>query len=257
MTSAAFVADTIPDNYEPRAELLSGKTILITGAGDGIGRVAATTYARYGATVLLLGRTEEKLEAVYDEIETAGGAKPGIIPMDLNDAPEEAYQSLLAGLQAEFQCLDGLLHNAALLGDRRPIESAGLAAWQEVMQVNVNAQFALTRYLLPLMQQAPSASIVLTSSSVGRVGRAYWGAYAVSKFATEGFMQVLAQELENTSEIRVNTLNPKATNTAMRRTAYPGETPTDNPSPEAIMAAYLYLMGDDSRGITGRAFDAR
>ena len=125
------------------------------------------------------------------------------------------------------------------------------------MQVNVNAQFLLTRHLLPLLQAAPAASIVFTSSGVGRKGRAYWGAYAVSKFATEGFMQVLADELENTSNVRVNSLNPGATNTAMRRSAYPGERPTDNPAPEEIMATYLYLMGDDSRGVTGQAFNAR
>ncbi len=247
----------LPDGYTPRADLLQGKTILVTGAGDGIGRVAALTFAAHGATVLLLGRTESKLAAVYDEIEAAGGAKPGIIALDLNTAPESAYTTLADGLAAEFDCLDGLLHNAALLGDRRPIASAGYAQWQEVMQVNVNAQFVLTREMLPLLERSPAASIVLTSSTVGRVGRAHWGAYAVSKFATEGFMQVLAGELENTSNIRVNSLNPKATNTQMRRLAYPGENPSDNPSPEDIMPAYLYLISEDSAPVTGAAFDAR
>lgn len=247
----------IPANYLPRTDLLQGKTLMVTGAGDGIGRTAALTYAQHGATVLLLGRTASKLEAVYDEIEAAGGARAAIVEMDLSSAAEDSYGTLAAGLAGEFPHLDGLLHNAALLGDRRPIESAGYASWQEVMQVNVNAQFMLTRHLLPLLQQAPMASILLTSSTVGRIGKAYWGAYAVSKFATEGFMQVLADELENTSKIRVNSLNPRATNTGMRRAAYPGETPTDNPSPEDIMPAYLFLMGDDSAGVTGRAFDAR
>lgn len=247
----------IPVDYQAQNDLLQGKNILVTGAGDGIGRVAALTYARHGATVLLLGRTASKLEAVYDEIEQAGGATPGIIELDLASAPEETYTTLADNLSTELTCLDGILHNAALLGDKRPIENSGYTAWQEVMQVNVNAQFVLTRTLLPMLQEANAASIVLTSSTVGRVGRAFWGAYAVSKFATEGFMQVLAGELENTTKIRVNTLNPKATNTGMRRSAYPAETPTENPSPEEIMPAYLYLMGDDSIGITGKAFDAR
>ena len=88
---------------------------------------------------------------------------------------------------------------------------------------------------------------------VGRTGKAYWGAYAVSKFATEGFMQVLASELENTSKIRVNSLNPGATNTSMRRSAYPAEQPDSNPSPDEIMATYLFLMGDDSLGVTPSA----
>ena len=140
---------SIPANYLPRANLLAGKTILVTGAGDGIGRSAALSYARYGATVLLLGRTGSKLEAVYDEIEAAGGAKPAIIEMDLSTAPEDSYATLADSLGSEFSCLDGILHNAALLGDRRPIANAGYTTWLEVMQVNVNAQFLLTRYLLP------------------------------------------------------------------------------------------------------------
>ena len=246
-----------PAHYRPNNQLLQGRNILVTGAGDGIGRAAALTYARHGATVLLLGRTGNKLEAVYDEIEAVGGPRPAIIEMDLATAGEESYDKLADGLAGEFDCLDGLLHNAGMLGDRTSIQNANYTTWQEVMQVNVNAQFVLTRYLLPLLQRAKNASVILTSSGVGREGRAYWGAYSVSKFATEGFMQVLAQEMENTSRIRVNSLNPKGTNTAMRRTAYPAENPTDNPSPEDIMGAYLFLMGDDSLGITGKAFDAR
>ena len=248
---------TAPADYKPAADLLRDKTILVTGAGDGIGRAAALTYAAHGATVILLGRTESKLEQVYDEIEAAGWPKPGLVALDLATATEENVINLANGLAGEFPHLDGLLHNASILGERRPIESTAYAAWQEVMQVNVNAQFLLTRHMLPLLQAAPAASIVFTSSGVGRTGRAYWGAYAVSKFATEGFMQVLADELENTSKVRVNSLNPGATNTAMRRSAYPAEKPTTNPSPEEIMATYLYLMGDDSAGVTGQAFNAR
>ena len=248
---------SVAENYKPRRDLLRNKTILVTGAGDGIGRVAALSYANHGATVILLGRTGSKLEAVYDEIEKSGGPQPAILELDLATATEENYINLAGSLGGEFDHLDGILHNASILGERRPIESAGYASWLEVMQVNVNAQFLLTRHLLPALQAAPKASIIFTSSGVGRTGKAYWGAYAVSKFATEGFMQVLASELENTSKIRVNSLNPGATNTAMRRTAYPAERPTDNPSPEALMNTYLFLMGDDSAGVTGKTFDAQ
>jgi NAD(P)-dependent dehydrogenase (short-subunit alcohol dehydrogenase family) len=177
--------------------------------------------------------------------------------MDLAVTGDEQCAELATAMTDTFGVLDGLLHNASVLGERRPIESSTYAGWQEVMQVNVNAQFLLTRHLLPLLQAAPSASIVFTSSGVGRKGRAFWGAYAVSKFATEGFMQVLADELENTCEVRVNSLNPGATNTAMRRTAYPSETPTDNPAPADIMPAYLYLMGDDSKGVNGQTLSVR
>lgn len=246
-----------PADYQAAPDLLKGKTIMVTGAGDGIGRIAALTYAGYGATVILLGRTESKLEAVYDEIEAGGNPKPALVELDLATVTDDQCIQLAQGLAEEFGHLDGLLHNASLLGERRPIESASYSAWQEVIQVNVNAQFVLTRQLLPLLQAAPSASIVFTSSGVGRVGRAFWGAYAVSKFATEGFMQVLSSELENTSNIRVNCINPGATNTAMRRTAYPAENPTENPAPEEIMGIYLYLMGQDSIGATGISFNAQ
>lgn len=247
----------IPADYSPAQDLLQGKVVLITGAGDGIGRAAAESYAAHGATVVLLGRTVSKLEAVYDSIEAAGGAQPALFPMDLASATEADYASLAEAVAGTFGHLDGLLHNASLLGERRPVASATWPTWAEVMQVNVNAQFLLSRALLPLLEQAPQASVIFTSSGVGRRGRAYWGAYAVSKFATEGLMQVLADELENTSRIRVNSLNPGATNTAMRRTAYPAETPTTNPSPADIMPAYLYLMGEDSVGVTGQAVAAQ
>lgn len=246
-----------PANYRPAARLLQGRNILVTGAGDGIGRAAALTYAAYGATTILLGRTGSKLEAVYDEIERGGGPRPAIVELDLATATEDNFMHLAGSLAQEFDRLDGLLHNAGLLGERRPIESAGYAAWLEVMQVNVNAQFLLTRALLPLLQAANNASIIFTSSGVGRSGRAYWGAYSVSKFATEGLAQVLADELENTSRIRVNCINPGPTNTAMRHTAYPAENPTDNPDPIALMPTYLFLMGDDSLGVNGRSFNAQ
>jgi NAD(P)-dependent dehydrogenase (short-subunit alcohol dehydrogenase family) len=246
-----------PANYRPAARLLQDRNIMVTGAGDGIGRAAALTYAAFGATVILVGRTGSKLEAVYDEIERAGGARPAIVELDLAAATEENFLHLASGLAQEFERLDGLLHNASVLGERRPIESSSYGAWQEVMQVNVNAQFLLTRALMPLLQASSNASVIFTSSGVGRRGKAYWGAYAVSKFATEGLVQVLADELENTSRIRVNSINPGPTNTAMRRTAYPAETPTDNPDPAALMPTYLFLMGDDSLGVNGRSFNAQ
>jgi len=246
-----------PSDYSPVTDALAGKSILVTGAGAGIGRTAALSYAGHGATVILLGRTVEKLESVYDEILAAGGAEPAIFPMDLASADEEACKNCADAVSTEFPHLDGLLHNASVLGERRPIASAKFGPWQEVMQVNVNAQFLLTQALLPLLEAAPNSSIIFTSSGVGRTGKAFWGAYAVSKFATEGLVQVLASELENISNIRVNALNPGATNTAMRRTAYPGEDPKTNPSPEDIMSTYLYLMSDASIGVTGQTFDAQ
>lgn len=248
---------TLPENYQAAPDLLRGRIILITGAGDGIGRACALSCAAHGATVILIGKTIAKLEAVYDEIEQAGGPQAAIYPLHLGGAKAEDYAELHDVLEREFGRLDGLLHNAGILGQRKSIEQTTPENWSEVLQVNLTAPFLMTRALLPLLNNSDDASIVFTSSGVGRRGRAYWGAYAVSKFGTEGLAQILADELSGTTSIRVNCINPGATNTVMRRTAYPAENPAVNPLPEQIMPAYLYLLGPDSRGVTGGSFDAQ
>jgi len=244
-------------NYTPSPRLLTERIILVTGAGDGIGRAAAKSFAAHGATVILLGRTIKKLEAVYDEIEQAGHPQPAIYPMNLEGANPNDYENLANTLETEFGQLNGLLHNASLLGTLTPLEHYNIKQWYQVMQVNLNAPFLLTRACLGLMKRAHDASIVFTSSSVGRKARAYWGAYSVSKFATEGMMQILANEVEANTNIRVNTLNPGATRTAMRAAAYPGEDSMTLPLPEAIMPLYLYMMGPDSRQLNGQALNAQ
>ncbi|MFT7186454.1 MAG: NAD(P)-dependent dehydrogenase (short-subunit alcohol dehydrogenase family) [Pseudohongiellaceae bacterium] len=245
-------------DYQAPENLLQDKKILVTGAGDGIGRTAALTFAKYGATVILLGRTVSKLEAVYDKIEANGGAKPAIIPLNMEGAAEKDYDDVAVSIENEFGKLDGILHNAALLGSLTTLEQYEVSVWNQLMQVNVTAPFIMTRALIPLLRLSDDASIIFTSSSVGRKGRAFWGAYAVSKFANEGMMQVLADELDDDKHnVRVNSLNPGATRTNMRASAYPAENPINNPTPEEIMPAYLYLMGEASKGITGKAFDAQ
>ena len=244
-------------DYQARPDLLKDRVILVTGAGRGIGAAAAKCFAAHGATVLLLGKHEENLNQVYDEIEAAGHPQPAVIPFNLETALAHQYDELAATLEAEFGRIDGLLHNAAILGPRTPLEQLSGDNFMRVMQVNVNAMFMLTHALLPLLKLSADASIVFTSSSVGRKGRAYWGAYAVSKFATEGLMQVLADELDGMGAARANSVNPGATRTSMRAQAYPGENPASNPPPEAIMPVYLYLMGADSIGVNGQAFDAQ
>jgi NAD(P)-dependent dehydrogenase (short-subunit alcohol dehydrogenase family) len=245
------------DNYHPATDLLQGRIILVTGAGDGIGKATAISYARHGATVILAGKTISKLETVYDQIIAAGGPLPAIYPIHFCGAVYKDYEDMAGRLHDEFGRLDGLLHNAGILGPHTPIESINPDKWLEVMQVNLNAPFMLTKALLPLLQASDDASLIFTSSSVGRQARAFWGAYAVSKFGIEGLMQVLADEVEATTNIRVNSLNPGATDTAMRREAYPAEDPSMNPRPEDLMSAYLYLMGPDSNGVHGQALNAQ
>ncbi|MEK7990577.1 MAG: YciK family oxidoreductase [Thiotrichaceae bacterium] len=243
-------------DYRPRDNLLQDKVILVTGAGAGIGRAAAKSFAEHGAVVVLLGRTIKKLEAVYDEIEKAGSPQPAIYPMNLEGASPKDYEDLADTLEKEFGRLDGLLHNASLLGVLTPIEQYDVNLWHQVMQVNLNAPFMLTQACLPLLKKSDKGSIVFTSSGVGRKARAYWGAYAVSKFGNEGLMQVLADELENT-HIRVNSINPGKTRTTMRAAAYPAENPNTLKTPEEIMSMYLYLFGEDSNKINGQALDAQ
>lgn len=243
--------------YQAPENLLKDRVILVTGAGDGIGRVAAKTYAAYGATVILLGRTLEKLEHVYDEIEAAGHPQPALVPLNLESAQEHDFIELTNTLEQEFGKLDGILHNAGLLGVRTPIESYDPVIWQQVIQVNVNAPFMLTQTLMPLLERSENASVVFTSSGVGRKSKAYWGAYAVSKFATEGLMQTLADEISNVSNIRSNCINPGATRTQMRADAYPAENPGTLKTPEDIMPLYLYLMGPDSTDVNGQSLDAQ
>ncbi|WP_373190787.1 YciK family oxidoreductase [Halomonas sp.] len=244
-------------DYSPAADLLDGRIILVTGAGDGIGRSAALAFAAHGATVILLGRTIAKLERVYDEIEAAGGPQPAIFPLNFEGATLKDYHDMAETLDKEFGRLDGILHNAGILGRITPFEQYNPELWEQVMQVNINGPIWMTQALLPLLKSSPDASVVFTSSSVGRRGRAYWGAYAVSKFATEGFVQVLADEVEHLGTLRVNSLNPGATRTAMRKTAYPGENEMRLRTPEEIMPTYLWLMGPDSHGHNGEMFDAQ
>lgn len=246
-----------PRAHEARPDELAGRVIAITGASDGLGRAVALACARHGATVVLIGRSEKKLEAVHGGIAALGAPEAAIGVLDLERALAADYDRLAAAIDERYGRLDGLLHNAGLLGRLSPIEHYDVPTWCRVLHVNLTAAFALTQVLLPLLKKSADASVVFTSSSVGRRGRAYWGAYAVSKFALEGLSQVLADELEGTSAIRVNTLNPGRARTAMRRQAYPAEDAATVPMPAELTGPYIALLGPASRGVTGRTFDAQ
>jgi NAD(P)-dependent dehydrogenase (short-subunit alcohol dehydrogenase family) len=234
-----------------------GRVILVTGASDGIGRAVALALARQGATVALLGRSQRKLARTYDAIVEAGGPKPALLPFNLETAAAPEYEALAGALESEFGRLDGLAQIAGILGDLSPVDQYDVPTWCKVLHVNLTAPFILARTLLPLLRRSEDASVVFTSSSVGRKGRAYWGAYAVSKFGIEGLMQVLAHEAEGTTRIRVNSVNPGPTRTSMRRQAYPAEDPAIPARPEEVVAPYLYLLGPASQGVSGEAIDCQ
>lgn len=243
--------------YSPPKDLLANRVILVTGAATGIGQAAALTFAQHGATLVLLDRQEKALEQTYDAIVQAGGAQPAIITLDLAKATLEHYEAMQQQLEQEFGRLDGVLHNAAELGELAPLELYNLELWSKVFTVNVHAPLLLTRACLPLLRKSPDASIIFTTADVGRKGRAYWGAYGVTCFALEGLMQTLAEELEANTNIRVNSLDPGPVRTAMRARAYPAENRASLPGPAVIMAQYLYLMGPDSKGVSGQAHNAQ
>ena len=240
---------TYPDN------VLQNRVILITGSSDGIGRALALHAAKLGAQVILHGRSVQKLEKIYDEIEAMEGTpRPSIAVMDLESANAESYTTLAQSIESEFGRLDGLLHNAAMLGALIPISHFQSELWYKILQVNLNAPFMMTRACLNLLLQSNDASILFSSDSVGRRGKAYWGAYGISKAASENFMQGLADEMEANTSVRVNSFDPGAVATAFRSLAYPGENPQKIARPEDVVAPYLYLMGPDSKGITGKQF---
>jgi NAD(P)-dependent dehydrogenase (short-subunit alcohol dehydrogenase family) len=246
-----------PRRYVATPGALEGRVILVTGASGGIGAELARSCAALGARVVLSGRNVKKLEAVYDSIRAAGGGRPSIAPLDFEKADASHYTALADAVRGEFGRLDGLAHVAGQLGERTPIEHHDVVSWMRVMHVNLNAAFILTQALLPLLKLSQDASVVFTTSGVSERARAYWGAYAASKFAVEGLMQVLADETDTLTNIRVNSVNPGRIRTAMRARAYPGEDAGSVPLPSEAMPTYLYLLGPASRGVTGRRFDAQ
>jgi len=245
---------TIDPAWQPADRLLENRIILVTGAAEGIGRALATACASHGATVILLDRNVQGLETLYDEITAAGHPEPAIYPMDLKGAAPADYRSLAEVLEKEFGRLDGLVHNAAYLGTLIPLAHCDDELWLDVMQINLNAPFLLTRSCLGLLQMSAAGAVLFLSDSVGRHGKAYWGAYGIAKAGIENMAQTLADELESNTTIRVNTYDPGPVRTALRLIAYPAENREALATPEAVIKPCLYLLGPDSKGITGQQF---
>ncbi len=246
---------TDPRTYQASADLLDNRVILITGASDGIGKALALACAAHRATVILHGRNVRRLEAVYDAIIAAQGKRPSIAPLDFERAGATEYEALTTAIEKEFGRLDGLVHNAGVLGERAPIAHHDVQKWLRTMHVNVNAPFILTKYCLPLLKKSSDASIIFTSSGVVAKPRAYWGSYLPSKWASDGLMHMLADELES-EHIRVNSIDPGRVRTNMRLQAYPAEDRSKLAAPEDVVVPYLYLLGPEGQGTSNQCIVA-
>ena len=244
---------TLPDTYLPAPDLLRDRVILVTGAGSGLGRAAALAYARHGATVAMLSRSDARLEVVYDEIVAAGGPEPAMFPFDLLKADDQSLENLAATIEVHLKRLDGILHSAHSFYNLSPLSSQTLESWDMLLRINLMAPFALTRACLPLLSQSPDASVIFTGETHGHQPSAYWGGYAVAKAGLEALATIWGGELEQPQpNLRINTLIPGPTATTLRTRTHPGEDLNRLPLPEQLMPDYLYLMGPDSRGVTGQ-----
>ena len=240
----------LPINYKVKEGELEGKVILVTGANRGFGLAITMDLAKAGATVIMLGRDLGSLEYAYDAVVDAGYKEPILYPLDLEGATPENYQELQDNILDKFKKLDGLIHNAAILGTQMPIDQYDIKLWYSTLQINLSAPFMLTQFLIPALMKSDDARILFLSSTVGRKARAYWGAYSVSKFGIEGFAKTLSEELEKT-QITVNTINPGKIRTEMRRTAYPAEDASSVPRPEEKSSVIVYLLSNKGSKING------
>ena len=247
----------VPKQFTPDTDLLTGRVILITGASSGLGRALAIECARAGASVILSGRNQAKLDRVYDEIEKMGAPQPAIATLDLATATAVDYDNLAKTIGTEFGKLDGLVHAAGLLGDRTPLEQYDVPTWCRVLHVNLTAPFILTQVLLPDLRKSRDASVIFVSSGVVKNPRPFWGAYAVAKNGLESVRTLLSQELEGEPNIRVNSVDPGRMRTAMRAAAYPAEDPNTLPTPASVSGPFLYLLSALGRGIDGQYIEAQ
>ena len=244
-------------DYLPRPDLLAGRVILVTGASSGLGRAASLAFARHGATVALLARDAGRLETVYDEIMAAGGPEPAMFPYDLAAADDRSLETLAGTIAHHLKRLDGLLHSAHQFYSLTPLELQTLDQWQSLMRVNLIAPFALTRACLPLLKQAPDASVIFTGETHGHQPSAYWGGYAVAKSGLETLTRIWADELSTQENLRINTLIPGQVATTLRSRTHPGLAPETLPSVDDLMPRYLHLMGADGRAVRGQVVECQ
>ena len=226
--------------------LLKNKNILITGASNGIGKSLSENLSKYGANVIMLSRNENALDAIYDSLKKKYKTDPCILKCDLENIDDEKSQEIANIISKNYQNLDSIIHNAAILEKMSDIESFDLQTWDKVMRVNLTSAFILSKYLIPLMKSSTTPRIIFTTSSVGKKGKAFWGAYSVSKAGVNALSDILSDELESISNIKVFNFDPKATKTNMRAMAYPAEDPSAIKDPDQVINYYLWMLSEKS-----------
>lgn len=246
---------TIHDYQAPK-DLLQDHVIIVTGAGQGLGRMAALQYAAHGATLILIGRKVAKLEAVYDEILAEGNAQPAIFPLDLEKATDAEFESMALGIKKQYGRLDGILHSASTVPTLTPLANQKLDLWMTALRVNLAAPFALTKACLPLLKHAIDASVIFTSETHGHTPAAYWGSFAVAKAGLETLTKIWTEECEMLPNVRMNTFIPGPVASPQRSATHPGEVKSSQRTPESLAPYYLYLMGRDGRTLKGQTISA-
>ena len=226
---------------------MKNKVILITGANKGIGKTLSLEFSKMGVNIVLLGRNEESLDSVYDEIITTTSTKPLIIKCDLSNIDINSAKQISDEIMEVYGRLDGVIFNAAKLGKMSTIEDYEEDVWKEVFNINLHSAFIISKEILPALKAAPNGRIIFTSSGVAEVGKAFWGAYSASKFAVKGLAEILRDELDTTSNVKVFNYDPGKTRTSMRALAYPAENPQDLKEPKVLFNDYLWFFSDESQ----------
>ncbi len=244
-------------NYHPPVDLLKDRVILVTGAGQGLGKTAALAFARHGATVILHGRTIAKLESTYDEIMEQGGMEPAILPLDYNLTNETELQNFAQAIETGLTRLDGIFHGASHFSPLTPLANQGLDTWLTHLRVNIGVPAALTRACFPLLKKSPQASVIFLTETHALEPQAYWGAFAVCKSALTTLNHIWASELGTTPQVRINLCWPGPVASPLRARSHPGESPAHLPAAESLAPHFLYLMGPDSAHLNGERYQCK
>lgn len=245
----------VPQPYEAPPDLLAGRVILVTGAGQGLGQAVALACAAHGATVALLGRKQEKLEKTYDAITEAGGAEPAMIPLDLGTAGSPEYEYLANVIRRDLGSLAGIAHCASHFVPLGPLANQTLEQWLTLLRVNLAAPFAMTRACLPLLSATAGSSVVFTSETHAAHPRAYWGGFAVAKSGLSTLAAIWGDELEHAGRPRMNVLIPGPIATPQRMQSHPGEERATLRTAQCAARAFLYLLGAEGAACNGATLE--